>query len=107
MQPPTCIASPILATWSRDSATAGTGPLGLDLLRGGKSAPDALAALLAVDDGGELRQVAMVDSEGRVAAHTGSRCTAEAGHHIGDGYSCQANIMLRDTVWDAMATAYE
>ena len=83
------------------------GPLGLDLMRGGKSAPDTLRALLAADDGREQRQIGIVDRQGSVAAHTGAQCIAEAGHHSGEGYSCQANIMLRDTVWAAMAAAFE
>ena len=35
------------------------GPLGLGLMRAGKSAPEALKALLAADDGREVRQVAI------------------------------------------------
>src|SRR5438132_10282252 len=50
------------------------GLLGLDLMRSGKSAPDALKALLQRDDERELRQVAMIDAHGRVATHTGQRC---------------------------------
>lgn len=83
------------------------GPLGLELMRAGKSAPEALDALLAVDKSESLRQVAMVDVKGRVAAHTGKRCVAEAGHHVGDQFSAQANMMLKNTVWDAMASAFK
>jgi uncharacterized Ntn-hydrolase superfamily protein len=82
------------------------GPLGLDLMAAGKSAADALAALLAVDQGAQVRQVAMVDAAGAVSTHTGSSCIAEAGHVVGDGFSVQANMMRRATVWDAMASAY-
>jgi uncharacterized Ntn-hydrolase superfamily protein len=82
------------------------GPLGLALMRGGLSAPDALRALLAGDEGEPLRQVAMVDGKGVVAAHTGSRCVAAAGHAGSDGVSAQANMMERDTVWDAMVGTY-
>ena len=82
------------------------GPLGLELMRAGKSAQQALAALLAADDGRQLRQVAMLDASGRVAAHTGRRCIAEAGHVAGEGFSVQANMMLNPTVWPAMAEAY-
>jgi uncharacterized Ntn-hydrolase superfamily protein len=82
------------------------GPSGLRLMAGGLSAPEALAQLLAADEGAALRQVAMVDAHGAVAVHTGERCIPAAGHSRGDGFSCQANMMLRDTVWDAMATAY-
>lgn len=83
------------------------GPLGLALLRAGKSPDEALRALLAVDDGAARRQVAVVDAGGAVAVHTGEQCIPEAGHHEGDGYSVQANMMERPTVWDAMAEAYE
>lgn len=82
------------------------GPLGLALMRAGKSAHEALTALLAADEGRDLRQVAMVDAQGRVAAHTGARCIAEAGHIVGEGFSVQANMMVNADVWPAMADAY-
>jgi uncharacterized Ntn-hydrolase superfamily protein len=82
------------------------GKLGLDLMRAGKSAPDALAGLLATDTLREVRQVAMVDNRGHVAAHTGSMTIPEAGHIVGDGFSVQANMMLKNSVWPAMAEAY-
>lgn len=80
--------------------------MGLALMRAGYSAPQALAALLAADDGRDLRQVAMVDARGRVAVHTGRRCIPEAGHETGEGFSVQANMMLGPEVWPAMARAY-
>jgi uncharacterized Ntn-hydrolase superfamily protein len=83
------------------------GKLGLDLMRAGRSAPDTLAGLVASDPANALRQVAMVDAEGRAAAHTGASAIAEAGHLAGDGFSVQANMMLRATVWPAMAEAYK
>ena len=82
------------------------GPQGLELMRIGISAPAALPALLQADDNREVRQVAMVDRLGRVAVHTGVRCIACAGHVHSDGFSVQANMMLKDTVWPAMAEAY-
>ena len=82
------------------------GPLGLVLMRARKSAPEALAALLTSDEERELRQVAMVDAQGRVAAHTGARCIADAGHETGDGFTVQANMMACPDVWPAMARAY-
>jgi uncharacterized Ntn-hydrolase superfamily protein len=54
-----------------------------------------------------VRQVAFVDADGNVAAHTGAKCIEAAGHHMGDGYSVQANMMLNDKVVPAMAKAYE
>lgn len=83
------------------------GPLGLALMRAGKTAPEALKALLAADEHAPVRQVAMVDRHGNVAVHTGGSCIAEAGHQMGDGFSAQANMMENDTVWGAMAKAYE
>ena len=76
-------------------------------MRRGKSAPDALKSLLAIDPQLDVRQVAMVDAQGCVEAHTGAHCVAEAGDHIGVQYSTQANMMLNSTVWHAMARAYE
>lgn len=82
------------------------GPLGLELMAGGASAAEALAARLEADPEREHRQVAMVDRRGGVAAHTGASCIREAGHRTGEGFSCQANMMRRATVWDAMAEAF-
>jgi uncharacterized Ntn-hydrolase superfamily protein len=82
------------------------GALGLDLMRTGKSAPDTLRGLLAADDLRELRQVAMVDARGGVAAHTGALAIQPAGHIVGEQFSVQANLMLCDTVWPAMARVF-
>jgi uncharacterized Ntn-hydrolase superfamily protein len=76
-------------------------------MNSGLSAEEALKALLLVDEGRDVRQVAFVDTTGQVAAHTGAKCIESAGHHIGDGYSVQANMMLNDTVVPAMKEAYE
>jgi uncharacterized Ntn-hydrolase superfamily protein len=83
------------------------GPKGLDLMRAGSSSEEALRVLRAGDEGAAVRQVAMVDRLGRVAAHTGDDCIRECGHRTGTGYSCQANMMWNATVWDAMAEAFE
>lgn len=83
------------------------GPLGLELMRAGKTADQALKALLAADEHPEVRQVAMIDAHGNVAAHTGKNCIPEAGHFVGDNFSVQANLMLNDSVWPAMKEAYE
>jgi uncharacterized Ntn-hydrolase superfamily protein len=82
------------------------GKLGLDVMRAGRSAPDALKGLLAADSGSAVRQVGMIDAQGRVAAHTGERCIFAAGHIVGENFSVHANMMEKDTVWPAMAKAY-
>lgn len=83
------------------------GKLGLDLMRAGRSAPDTLKGLVAADEGRDVRQVAMIDSQGRVAAHTGAKDIPDAGHITGNNFSVQANMMLNDKVWPAMARAFE
>ncbi|HSE16674.1 MAG TPA: DUF1028 domain-containing protein [Pyrinomonadaceae bacterium] len=83
------------------------GKNGLELMRAGKSAPDTLKELLAKDDGREVRQVAMIDAQGRVDAWTGKNDIQAAGHIVGKDFSVQANLMLNDKVWPAMARAFE
>ena len=83
------------------------GPLGLSLMKAGKSAQQTLKGLLSADNTPEVRQVAMVDANGIIASHTGDKCIAEAGYKIGKDYSAQANIMLKNTVWGKMGEAYE
>ena len=82
------------------------GPLGLDLMRAGRSAPEALAQLVQADPGADTRQVAMVDAGGNVAAHTGARCVAAAGDSAGDQVTAQANMVADDSCWPAMVAAY-
>ncbi len=86
---------------------ASYGKLGLDLMCAGRSAPNALKGLLAADSNRDVRQVAMIDATGKVAAHTGSKCIPAAGQYVGVDFSVQANLMLNDTVWPAMAKAFE
>jgi uncharacterized Ntn-hydrolase superfamily protein len=81
--------------------------LGLALMRAGRAAPEALEALVAGDAGREVRQVGMVDAQGRVATHTGRLAIPEAGGQAGTEYVVQANLMERASVWPAMARAYE
>jgi uncharacterized Ntn-hydrolase superfamily protein len=83
------------------------GPRGLDLLKQGRSAEEAARALINADPGRDGRQLAIVDAKGNVAVYTGARCIADSGHVVGDGFSCQANMMLNDQVWPAMAAAYQ
>ena len=82
------------------------GPGVLERLRAGDAADAALAGALAADPHAAARQVGVVDSSGRTAAHTGSSCIADAGHVIGDGYAAQANMMAAPGVPQAMADAF-
>jgi uncharacterized Ntn-hydrolase superfamily protein len=79
---------------------------GLDLMRAGKSAPDALKELLAKDAARDVRQVAMIDASGRVDAWTGAKDIPAAGQIVGTDFSVQANLMANERVWPAMADAF-
>ena len=83
------------------------GPEGLALLRSGQSARDAVKTLIDSDEGRAFRQLAIVDAQGGVAAYTGDNCIDAAGHLVGDGFSVQANLMEKETVWPAMKAAFE
>ena len=83
------------------------GPRGLALLKSGKSAQQALEELLSTDEGRDVRQVAILDNQGRVATHTGKKCIDMAGQQQGAQFSVQANMMVNGTVPAAMAKAYE
>jgi uncharacterized Ntn-hydrolase superfamily protein len=104
-----------IVTWARPgvgavatqaNAEVSYGPRALDLLAQGASAPDALDRLVAEDPRGHSRQVAVVDAAGRIGVHTGPNCMAYAGHIVGEGVSCQANIMVSERVWPAMLEAF-
>ena len=74
------------------------GPLGLALMKSGRTAPEALAALLAGDSGRDVRQVGMVDAKGNVATHTGKMDIPAAGGQIGcRATRVQANLMEKPT----------
>src|SRR5919202_4128261 len=105
-----------LCTWARAGVGAvatqsvvepAYGPRTLDRIQDGASAPDALGELLEADPLGAVRQVGAVDIQGNVAAHTGASCIPCAGHATGPHWSCQANMMARDTVPAAMSAAFE
>src|SRR5678816_4273552 len=53
---------------------------GLNLLRTGLTAQQALDSLLSDDEGRDVRQVAIIDNKGNVATHTGKSCIDYAGH---------------------------
>jgi len=83
------------------------GPEGLQLMREGKTAEEALTILLDQDEGKAVRQVGMVDAIGNIAVHTGKNCIDFAGHIVGKNYTVQANLMEKSTVPEVMANAFE
>jgi uncharacterized Ntn-hydrolase superfamily protein len=83
------------------------GPRGLQLLRRGLSAEEVVRRLTRVDSQREHRQLGVVDRRGRAAAWTGAKCLEHALHQIGEGYTCQGNLLASATVVPAMASAFE
>ncbi|MBD0281065.1 MAG: DUF1028 domain-containing protein [Thermoleophilaceae bacterium] len=86
---------------------ASYGSDGLRLLAQGEPAPEALARLLAEDDGREQRQVGIIDSDGRAAAHTGSACVRWAGDRCGPSYAAQGNMLVSGDTVVALAETFE
>lgn len=82
------------------------GPIGLELLRAGRSATEVVAALVASDPGAQQRQLGVVDAQGRAAAFTGSQTIPAAGHLVHDGFTVQGNLLERESCWPAMAVAF-
>lgn len=80
---------------------------GLALLEQGLPAERTLERVIETDAGRDLRQLAIVDKNGRVAAYTGERCIDWAGHVLGGGYVCLGNILVGEDVVKAMAVAFE
>jgi uncharacterized Ntn-hydrolase superfamily protein len=105
-----------LCTWARPGVGAvatqsvvepAHGPHALDRIAAGANAHDALKELIEADPLGAVRQVGVVDKDGTVAVHTGPGCIPCAGDALGAHWSCQANMMARDTVPEAMSAAFE
>lgn len=110
------LASGAVVSWARAEvgaiatqarAKVGYGPEGLSLLAEGESALAALEAITSADDDRAERQVGIVDRAGRAAAHTGEKCFDWAGHRVGEGYTCQGNILTGPDVLEAMADSLE
>jgi uncharacterized Ntn-hydrolase superfamily protein len=94
------------AVATQSFANTAYGPDGIALMRGGLSAAAALERLIAADEGRDQRQAGLVDCRGGAAAYTGPGCYAWAGHHVGDGFTCQGNILTGGETIEAMAAAF-
>lgn len=94
------------AAATQSVAEVAHGPHMLERMAEGLDAPSAIAAALAGDDQATYRQLGAVDAGGVAAAHTGADCIPFAGHILGEGFACQANMMAGDTVPEAMAESF-
>ncbi|MEL6561140.1 MAG: DUF1028 domain-containing protein [Bacteroidota bacterium] len=83
------------------------GPQGLALMKTGLDAELTLNALIESDEGRDYRQLGVIDANGKAKSYTGAKNIVEAGHITGKYYAVQANMMKENTVWPAMAKAFE
>jgi len=95
------------AVATQSFANTAFGPDGLELLASGETADDTLAQLVGEDPGKALRQLGIVDAQGRAATFTGESCLPWAGGRTGEHYAAQGNILAGPGVVDAMAITFE
>jgi uncharacterized Ntn-hydrolase superfamily protein len=79
----------------------------MELMSKGRSGPAALEQVLAEDARSDLRQVGVVDSQGRAAAWTGEHCTPWCGDIVLEGCAVQGNMLVGEATLKAMVEAFE
>lgn len=95
------------AVATQSYANTSFGPEGLRLMEEGKSAEEALHALLAQDPGREQRQVGFIDANGNAATFTGSECYDWAGGITGSHFAAQGNILVDENTVKDMAAIFQ
>jgi len=83
------------------------GPQGLQLLKTGLDAKEVLDVLVKSDEGRDYRQLGIVDAQGKTSSFTGVKNIEFAGSIVEENFAIQANLMINDKVWPAMAEAYK
>lgn len=101
------VKSEVGAIATQSAANTSYGPRGLEQLRAGNSPSEVIERLTDNDEDSQLRQIGIIDTEGRTAAFTGEECFDYAGHQVGQNYSCQGNILAGEEVISAMASEFE
>lgn len=95
------------AVATQSYANTSFGPEGLRLMEEGKSAEEALHALLDKDPGREQRQVGFVDAKGNAVTYTGKECYDWAGGITGPYFAAQGNILVDENTVKAMAESFQ
>lgn len=78
----------------------------LHLMARGTPGPEALEQVLAADDAADLRQIGVVDAQGRSASWSGEGCTPWYGHIIEQDFAVQGNMLVGEATLTAMAAAF-
>lgn len=89
--------------WVRPSL----GPRGLRLLKAGHDPRDVIQHLLQGDKGAAVRQLGVLDAQGRAANYTGNECLTWAGGIAEQNVSVQGNILTGERVVTGMLSAFQ
>ncbi len=79
---------------------------GLDLLRQNVAPADVVARLTGADAGAHVRQLHIIDAQGRIAQYTGSQCVDWCGHIAGADFSVAGNMLAGPQVIAATAERF-
>ncbi|SDL28510.1 DUF1028 domain-containing protein [Halarsenatibacter silvermanii] len=83
------------------------GPSTLQLLERGNDPEEIVETLTALDSGSVLRQVGIVDAEGRSATYTGEQCIEWAGGICGENYAAQGNLLVNGRTIEEMVKTFK
>lgn len=67
---------------------------GLSYLHSGLTADEVLERVLSEDPDPEMRQVSIVDSNGKAVSFTGNKCDSWNGHKTGKNYAVAGNMLV-------------
>ena len=95
----------VIATQAYTNVTYGI--KGLKLMANGLSPKDVLDRLLMEDSGRELRQVAVMDFNGRKGVFTGVKAPEFRGEVVGESYVVVGNLLAAKEVVTSMAGEFE
>mgnify|MGYP001449396652 CR=1 FL=1 len=83
------------------------GPIGLKLLREGKSAREVVELMTQADPRQAYRQLGAIAPEGNSSIHTGTKCMDWAGGQTGRNFAVQGNLLAGPEVIEAMAEGFK
>jgi uncharacterized Ntn-hydrolase superfamily protein len=78
----------------------------LSCMREGMSAPEALDTVIAEDEGRDVRQIGVIDAQGRSAAWSGRACTHWFGQIVEPDFAAQGNMLVSAPTISNMAEAF-
>ena len=95
------------AVASQNVTDPGLGPLVLDQVQAGLSAPEALAQVVAGRAHIDYRQLLVIDAQGRTAIHSGGQVLGLWGEAAGKDCAAGGNLLADEAVPQAMVAAFE